>query len=71
MQEDFRQNTRYGYSSKNEDEEDCALSAKVKNGKGKKFHSKSESKNGKKQEISKVKKGKGNNLHSKSKSKDG
>ena len=55
MQEEFRRNTRDGYSSKNEDEEDCALAAKVRKGKGKKFHSKSESKNGKKQDMSKVK----------------
>ena len=55
MQEEFRRNTRDGSSSKNADEEDCALAAKAKKGKGKKFHSKSESKNGKKQDMSKVK----------------
>ena len=55
MQEKFRQNTRDGSSSKNEDEEDCALVAKVRKGKGKKFHSKSKSKNGKKTYMSKVK----------------
>ena len=32
-----------GYSSKNHDEEDCALAAKMKNWEGNKFHSKSES----------------------------
>ena len=48
VQEEFRQNTRDGYSYNNEDEEDCALDAKAMKGKGKKFHSKSESKNGKK-----------------------
>ena len=55
VQEEFRKITRDGYSSKNEDEEDCALAAKVRKGKGKKFHSKSESNNGKKQDMSKVK----------------
>ena len=51
---EFRWNTRDGSSSKNEDEEDCALAAKARKGKGNKFHSKSESKNGKKQNMSKV-----------------
>ena len=55
VHEEFRQNTRDGSSSKNEDEEDFYLDAKVKKGKGKKFHSKSESKNGKKKDMSKVK----------------
>ena len=48
MQEEFRRNTRDASSSKNEDEEECALSSKAKKAKGNKFHSKSESKNGKK-----------------------
>ena len=56
MQEEFRRNNRDGYSSKHEDEEDCALATKVKKGKGNKFHSKSESiKDGKKHDMSKVK----------------
>ena len=46
--EEFRRNTRDRSSSKNEDEEDCALASKARKGKGKKFHSKSASKNGKK-----------------------
>jgi hypothetical protein len=53
-QEEFRQNTRDGSSSKHDDEEDCALAAKERKGKGKKFHSKSKSK-GKKLDLSKVK----------------
>ena len=55
MQKEFGRNTRGGSSSKNEDEDDCALASKARNGKGKKFHSKSESKNGKKQDMSKMK----------------
>ena len=54
MQEEFRRNTRDGYSSKRNDEEDCALAAKARKGKGKKFHSKYKSK-GKKLDLSKVK----------------
>jgi hypothetical protein len=54
VQEEFRQNTRDGSSSKNDDEEDYALVAKARKWKGKKFHSKSESK-GKKLDLSKVK----------------
>ena len=50
----FRRNTRDGSSSKHDDEEACAFSAKERKGKGKKFHSKSESK-GKKLDLSKVK----------------
>ena len=55
VQEEFRKNTRDGPSSKHDDEEDCALAAKENKGKGNKFHSKFESKNGKKQDMSKVK----------------
>ena len=56
MEEKFSQNTKYGSSSKNEDEEDCVLDAKAKKRKGKKFHSKSESsKDGKKRDMSRVK----------------
>ena len=44
VQEEFRQNTRDGSSSKCDDEEDYALTAKERKGKGNKFHSKSESK---------------------------
>ena len=36
MQEEFRQNTRDGSSSKIDDEENCALAGKAKKGKGKK-----------------------------------
>jgi hypothetical protein len=54
VKEEFRQNTRDGSSSKRDDEEDCALTAKARKGKGKKFHSKSESKV-KKMDLSKVK----------------
>ena len=56
MQEEFRQNTRDGSSSNNDDEEYCALATKVKKGKGKKFHSKSKScKDGKKRDMYKEK----------------
>jgi hypothetical protein len=54
VQEEFRQNTKDGSSSKRDDEEDCVLTAKARKGKGKKFHSKSESKV-KKMDLSKVK----------------
>ena len=53
MQEEFRR-PKDGSSSKHDDEEDFALVSKANKGKGKKFHSKSESK-GKKQDMSKVK----------------
>ena len=53
VQEEFRQNTKDGSSSKRDDEEDCALTAKERKGKGKKFHPKSESKV-KKLDLSKV-----------------
>ena len=55
MQEEFRWNTKDGSSSKNDDEQDFSLVAKARKGKGKKFHSKSESNNGKKKDMSKVK----------------
>jgi hypothetical protein len=54
VQEEFRRNTRDGSSSKCDDEEDCALTAKERKGKGKKFQSNSESKV-KKLDLSKVK----------------
>jgi hypothetical protein len=54
VQEEFRRNTRDRSSSKRDDEEDCALTAKARKGKGKKFQSKSESKV-KKLDFSKVK----------------
>jgi hypothetical protein len=54
VQEEFRRNTRDGSSSKHDDEEDFSLASKARKGKGKKFHSKSESK-GKKLDLSKVK----------------
>ena len=53
MQEEFRRNTRDGSSSKRDDEEDCALTAKARKGKGKKFQSNFESKV-KKMDFSKV-----------------
>ena len=53
MQEEIRRGTRDGSSSKNEDEENCALAAKAQKGKGKKS-SKSKVK-GKKNDLSKVK----------------
>ena len=54
MQEEFRRNTRDGSSSKYDDEDDFSLDAKENKRKGKKFHSKSESK-GKNLDFSKVK----------------
>ena len=44
MQEEIRRGTRDGYSSKNEDEENCALAAKARKGKGKKHPSKYDAK---------------------------
>ena len=56
MQEEFRQNTRDGSSSKEYDEENCALAGKAKKGKGNKSYSKSESdEEGKEHDISRVK----------------
>jgi hypothetical protein len=54
VQEEFRKNTRDGSSSKCDDEEDCALTAKARKGKGKKFQSNFKSKV-KKLDLSKVK----------------
>ena len=54
VQEEIRRSTRDGSSSKNEDEENCALVAKARKGKGKKNPSQSSAK-GKKQDMSKVK----------------
>ena len=55
VQEEFRRNTRDGSSSKNEDEEYCALDSKEKN-KGKKFHSKYETgEESKEHDMSRVK----------------
>ena len=53
MQGEIRRSTRDGSSSKNEDEENCALDTKARKGKGKKFPSKFEAK-GKKRDLSKV-----------------
>ena len=53
VQEEIRQGTRDGSSSKNEDQENCALAAKARKGKGKKNPSKSGAK-GKKHDLSKV-----------------
>ena len=44
VQEEFRWNTIDGSSSKHDDEEDCAMDDKARKVKGKKFHSKSKSK---------------------------
>ena len=56
VQEEFRQNTRDGSSSKTDDEENCALAGNANKGKGKKSHSKYETeKEGKKHDMSKVK----------------
>lgn len=46
MEDEIRRNTRDGSSSKNDDEENCALAIKVRKGKCKIFHSKSDSYNG-------------------------
>ena len=54
MQEEIRRGTSDGSSSKNEDEENCALVAKARKGKGKKHPSKFDAK-GNKQDFSKVK----------------
>ena len=54
MQEEFRWNTRDGSSSNHDDEEDCALAAKARKGKGEKSHSKFLDK-GKKLDLSKLK----------------
>jgi hypothetical protein len=54
VQEEFKWNNRDGSSSKHDDEEDFYLDTKARKWKGKKFHSKSESK-GKKLDLSKVK----------------
>jgi hypothetical protein len=54
VQEEFGRNTRDGSSSNRDDEEDCALNAKARKGKGNKFHPKSKSKV-KKLDLSKVK----------------
>ena len=54
VQEEIRRGTRDVSSLNNEDEGNCALAAKERKGKGKKFPSKYEAK-GKKQDLSKVK----------------
>ena len=54
MQEEIRQSTRDRSSSKNSDEENCALAAEARKGKIKKNSSQSGVK-GKKQDMSKVK----------------
>ena len=54
MQEEIKQSTRDGSSSKNDDEENCAFAAKARKGKENKFPPKSEAK-GKKLDLSKVK----------------
>ena len=56
VQEEFRRNTRDGSSSKTDDDENCALDGKAKNGKGKKSYSKYETdKEGKKRDMYRVK----------------
>ena len=54
MQEEIRWTTRDGSSSKNDDEQNFSLAAKVRKGKGNNSHPKSEAK-GKKLDFSKVK----------------
>ena len=54
VQEEIREGTKDGSSSKNEDEENFTLASKERKGKGKKHPSKSDAK-GKKQYFSKVK----------------
>ena len=54
MQEEIRRGSRDGSSSKNEDEENCALVVKARKGKRKKNTSQSGAK-GKKRDLSKVK----------------
>jgi hypothetical protein len=56
MKEEIKRNTRDGSSSKTDDEENCALVIKVKKGKGKASHSRSNSYHGgKKNYMTKVK----------------
>ena len=56
MQDEIRKNTRDGSSSKIDDEEKCALAIKARKGKGKIYHSKSDSYHGgKKNDTMKVK----------------
>ena len=55
MQEEIRRSTRDGSSSKNDDEENLALASKVRKGKGKASHFKSNySHGGKKGDMSKL-----------------
>ena len=54
VQEEIRRDTRDGSSSKNDDEEDCALASKARKGKGKKNPSHSDA-DGKERDMSKVK----------------
>ena len=56
MQDEIKRNTRDGSSSKNDDEENCALAIKARKGKGKISRSKSDSYHGgKKKDMRKVK----------------
>ena len=55
MQDEIKRNTRDGSSSKNDDEEKCALEIKERKGKGKIFHSKLDSSHGGKKDMTKVK----------------
>ena len=56
VEEEIRRDTRDGSSSKNDDEEDCALVSKANKKKGKKFHSISKAgEYGKEHNMSKVK----------------
>ena len=54
VQEEIRRSTRDGSSSKNSDEENCALASKARKGNSKNNSSQSSAK-GKKQDMSKVK----------------
>ena len=56
VQEEFKRNTRDGSSSKEDDEENCAMDCKEKKENGNKSYSKSQTgKEGKKRDMSKVK----------------
>ena len=56
IQDENRQRKKDGTSSKDEDEENCALAGKEKKGKGNKFQSKGYScQEGKKKDLSKIK----------------
>jgi len=55
MQDEIKRNTRDGFSSKSNDEENCALAIKESKGIGKISHSKSDSHRGGKKDMMKAK----------------